>query len=747
MKKIVRQNRIDPKELLVDKSIFSVFNGLVGMRGDFSEGNAGKTPNMTLVNGYFNTYPYHYEENSPMFPQEGEKIVTVPDGQKILFFAGKDIIDFDHCQIIKLRRAYDLQKGLTLRETTYKTVSGHIFELTEEKLASKAIPELTTISSTIKSIDYDGPIRVLSYLEMPEHEHKQNLDPRINLSGKNDLFLEEKSNTDGICSLYVKTTGSNLSLVVSATHDHDTVWRSDDSGFHAEFDAYLHPSESFTLAKYLVYTPAFLYPDYEKQNSETIKNARMIGYDFISRKQSDYYHDFWKHNEISLSGDDQSTAILEYCIFCLDANCPSDQRLSIPAKGLSGEGYEGHYFWDTEIYLIPFFSLTDPIKARQLLLYRYSIFSSCRKEAARLGIPDGVKIPWRTISGREVSPYFLAGSSQFHINSDVAYSVFQYYDVTKDENFMQNFGFEMVLETARFLYGSGNYHKGAFHINCVTGPDEYNTQVNDNYYTNSMAKYHFERLVSYYREHVKNLASQVEQLNVAEKEIDAFEQAAKAMVLLYDTQFGIIQQDQAFMQKKQLDLNKIPVEDHPLLLYYHPSFIYRHQVLKQADVLLSMFLLDFTDGEVMENSYRYYIERTTHDSSLSKCIHSIMMSRLGLKEEAYQFFSDVLKTDFANLMGNSEHGLHLANMGGAYLDIVFGFLGLRIKSDHLVLRPLLPPDIDGYAVKLLYRGTSIKITVKDKVTIESDRPITIDVCDDTASKSGTRCEYILKNNN
>ena len=273
----------------------------------------------------------------------------------------------------------------------------------------------------------------------------------------------------------------------------------------------------------------------------------------------------------------------------------------------------------------------------------------------------------------------------------------------------------MLLETARFLKYFGTYSEGDFHINGVTGPDEYTTVVNDNYYTNSMAKYHFDKLVEFYSNNLAELESALKRLQVTENEIEEFALAAKKMHFSFNIEKGIYAQDHSFLRKKELDLNTIPRDKFPLLLHYHPLFIYKHQVLKQADVLLSMFLLDFNDLEVFEKNYNYYLPKTSHDSSLSKCIHSIVMFRLNKPEMAYQYFLDVLKIDYDNTHKNTDQGLHIANSGGSYLAVMFGMLGLRIYQNSIIIRPGLPHELEGLFVKFNYQGTIIQVELNEKI--------------------------------
>jgi alpha,alpha-trehalose phosphorylase len=403
-------------------------------------------------------------------------------------------------------------------------------------------------------------------------------------------------------------------------------------------------------------------------------------------------------------------------------------RSNIPAKGLSGEGYEGHYFWDTEIFMVPFFTLTNPAIAKNLLRFRYETLSNAKEEAVNLGHKKGAKIPWRTIAGSECSAYFPGGSAQYHINADVAYSNIQYYLYSSDLSYIRDYGFEVILETARLWLEIGHFDElGRFLIDGVTGPDEYTAFVNNNYYTNAMAQYHLEWTVKFSRMLQKNFAASWQELtlklHITTQEIENMEQAAQKMFLPYNEELGIHMQDDSFLGKKEWDFKYVPRENYPLVLHYHPMYIYRHKVLKQADVVLAHFLLDSAPEEVIDRSYHYYEKLTTHDSSLSPCVHSIMASRINDPEKAYHYLVKTLRLDLDNLHNNTKDGLHIANAGGAYMAIVYGFGGLRIKEDGLHLKPTKPHRWSKMVFPMQYQGALVKVTLEKRILIETDQPI------------------------
>jgi alpha,alpha-trehalose phosphorylase len=742
MRKIIRNNRTNMPDLLVDESIFAVQNGYLGVRGNFVEGYSALSPKQTLINGFYGIYDYSYEENSPCFPQTGQKIINVIDGQSIDFEVRSTLINSESCELIDLQREFDLEKGFTIREATYKTREGFHFVIREEKFASFETKELLVIKVSITSPDYTGPLKISSYLRLPLSTSTDALDPRIRSSLEDELILKESFVEEDFAYVNCITSHGHLSMAAGMTHSQPFLYRRSHSGVQGIYETNVVPKKSISLVKYVVYTTSMLYHDVMDSNRTILKSVKRHDYDYHLQTQIDHMWRFWRNALATINGDDLLNSMLQYAIYQLNASATENARFNIGAKGLTGEGYEGHYFWDTEIYMIPFFTLTCPEKAKVLLMNRYLRFPEAKEEAMKLGIDKGVKIPWRTINGNEASPYFLAGSAQLHINSDLAYAIIQYYHVSNDYQFMIDIGFEMLVETGRFIYHSGHFYEGSFHLNGVTGPDEYTTLVDDNYYTNSMAQYHLNYINKFYTENKSQLSSVIKKIAISENEIDAFAKAAKAMTILTDKKTGITAQDASFMQKAKLDLKKLPPDKFPMLLHYHPLFIYKHQILKQADVLLSMFLLDYEDERIIRKNFKYYLPLTTHDSSLSKCIHSIVASRIGEKDIAFDYLLEVFKIDFENTHGNTNHGLHIANLGGTYLAMVFGLLGLRIHENGLTVRPIRPTGLPGYSIQIMYHGNQVTFTVDDKLHITADLPITLGIFNDLVTiENQYHCDY------
>ncbi len=391
----------------------------------------------------------------------------------------------------------------------------------------------------------------------------------------------------------------------------------------------------------------------------------------------------------------------------------------MPAKGLTGQAYEGHYFWDTEIYLLPFLTYTSPRIARNLLTFRYKMLAQARAQARQLG-HRGAMFPWRTISGEEASAYYAAGTAQYHINADIMYALRKYVRATGDELFLQDYGAEMLVETARLWLDLGFYSDvkgGKFCINAVTGPDEYNTVVNNNAYTNLMA-----------RENLRYAAQTVESLRTTKPETydalarktalepheaEAWKHAAESMYVPYDEKLEIIPQDDSFLDREPWDFENTPRDHYPLLLFYHPLDIYRKQVIKQADVVLAMFLLgDAFSLEAKKCNFDFYDRFTTGDSSLSSCVEAIIAAQIGDVEKAFRHGMAALLMDLADVGGNVKDGCHIASMGGTWMMLTYGFGGMRDDGGTLSFWPRRAPEENAtLRFPVTYRGQMLEVEI------------------------------------
>ena len=720
-----RHQRMAASDLAVDETIFSQSNGILGVRGCFAEGTGNPTDDpYALINGFYNTIPYHYEENSIHFPQVGHTIVKLMDTTSITFKTNQGLLNLSDAKLINLKRSYILSSGLTQRQATYQINNGQQIIIREERIVSQIKKYLIVSHIEIESVDYSGPLEITSIMKMPLVGDLVHNDPRIAQEKKHLSFISSHISSN-YASMIAKTEISQMSIETAMSHDESFDYSKYEQNVKAVKTIQLNPKEIKSFTKFQIFNTPMTNP---KGLSIQSLIETMDDYSEIKLEQQAWADSFWAKNSMNLS-DKESLLALQYSVYQLNSSGGENEMLQIAAKGISGVGYEGHYFWDTEIYMLPYFIMTQAEKAKRLLMFRYHHLEQARDEARKLGVSVGIKIPWRTINGLETSPYYPAGSAQVHINSDLAYVIMQYYYATQDDDFMINYGFEMILETALFILEYGVFKDDVFHINTVTGPDEYTAIVNDNYYTNMMAKHHFESVVAYANEYLTEVIPVFKKCSTDISILDKFILAAKQMNVIKDSTRKIIAQDEFFLSKKDIDLNSIPNDKHPMLLHYHPLFIYRHQLLKQSDTVLALVLLNAKRDEYYRNSFDYYLQRTTHDSSLSKCMYGIAAFGLGKSDLAKEFFIDSLHIDLKDSKHHTQHGLHMANMGGGYLLLAYGLLGIRLEK-ILRIAPAVQDQFPEVSLSFVYQACALSVVVKDNyVEITSDKPILIQLFD------------------
>ena len=727
---IISDSSLDIKELLKNESIFNVSNGYIGVRGNFEEGYPENYPTIrgTYVNAFFEEVPILYGEKAYGFPETMQKIVNVTDSQEInLIIEGKRFSLFEGT-IKQFNRYLDMEAGCYVREIWWISPLGKELKIKISRLASLKYLELFAIHYEIEKLNFDEEIIIESGVNGDVTNFTDSNDPRVAAGHANILSVRDICAEKEIIQMISETQNSKQQITVTVKHHcrahYKVSFEGSDKAVKAVYKIKAG-STGISFTKYSIYTDSRRYIDSKEKGRDIAAGLSGVSFEQLLEAQKEYLKSFWSLADINIVGDEELQLGLRYNLYQLLQAVGKDHLSNITAKGLSGEGYEGHYFWDTEIYILPFFTLCYPELAKGLLKYRYTILDSARKRARELGHKSGAAYPWRTIVGEECSSYFPAGTAQYHINGDIAYSYIQYYLATGDWNFIKDFGAEVVFETARIWLEIGHFHKGLFRIDAVTGPDEYTAVVNNNFYTNALAKYNLNWAYKIYQELLDKepviLNKLAEKIKLTEGEVELFQKAYNNMYLPYDEEHKINPQDDSFLNKAVWDFENTPKENYPLLLNYHPLTIYRYQVLKQADTVLAHFLVeDEADLETIKNSYDYYEKITTHDSSLSCAAYSIMASKIGYLDKAYEYFIETARLDLDNTHGNTKDGVHTANMGGTWMSIVYGFAGLRIKENHISLNPKLPNKWSCYKFKFLYKASVIEVNVKaDKTVINA----------------------------
>ncbi|MGL4766807.1 MAG: glycoside hydrolase family 65 protein [Formosimonas sp.] len=716
-----------PEHNLLNETLFTVGNGYIGLRGGHDEGFHGDSQDATFLNGFYDTNPIHHPETAYGLAKTNQFMLNVPNGKRIVLTIDGEQLDVQQGQMSAYERSLDFKTGVLTRSFEWTSPSGKTVKIRSERVVSLAHKHIFAIRYSVTAVNFAGAVQIESVLDGEVKNLAAGDDPRVgtHLSAA-PLLLASVEQRDSFSALVHNTRNSGFQLVSAidsslnvAAQAHNAV---DGERVARQFAFELAQGQSATLIKFGAYFTSRDYPQNEllSRSQAAVREVKAAGFDALLAQQAEYLSDFWQKANVEIEGDDALCQGLHFNQFHLLQSMGRDGKTNISAKGVTGEGYEGHYFWDTEIYVFPFFLATQPEIARQLLAYRYQGLGAARERARAMSLDKGALYPWRTIAGDECSAYFPAGTAQYHINADVAYSIKQYYDMTGDDVFLISEGAEIILETARLWLSIGAYnpqHPERFGIYEVTGPDEYTAMVNNNLYTNVMAQLHLNFAVKVARqlkaEHPADFARISNAIDLDDSEIDDFARAAEHMYVPYDEKLGVHPQDDTFLSKPVWNFAATPADNYPLLLNYHPLVIYRHQVCKQADVVLALLLRGnaFALAD-KRRDFDYYEPITTHDSSLSACIFGVVASEVGYHDRAYDFFMQTARMDIDNMHGNTQHGVHTAAMAGSWLGVVAGFAGMRVYDGALQFTPTLPAAWTRYRFNLTVRGNLINVQVE-----------------------------------
>lgn len=729
---VIRSSSLDPSRLAIEESLFHTANGYLGVRAAFEEGYPPGVCGIrgAYLNAFYDTHPIHHPERLHGFPETGERIVNLPDVQGIELFAEGERVLLEAGKVESYERSLDMEAGIARRVFSWKGRRGARVEVEVRRLASLSFLELFAVQYAVRALDARTELRLLCRLEGAVANHFDSSDPRLAGTAFAPLEIVETkaaAEAEGVnraaMSLEAKTRSTGARLVASSLLETDfpatfsAEKTASAAGLELRFSA--EPGAWYRLTRKNLFADSLRHGEPSCAMRELEARARALSFDELATAQREELRRFWSGAAVEVEGDEETLEGLRFGLYGLFQSAPRLPGMSIPAKGLSGEGYEGHYFWDTEIYMTPFFTYTEPALARSVLAYRGTILEGARRHAREMGQKRGAAYPWRTIAGRECSAYYPSGSAQYHINADIAYAILRYLEATEDEDFLVETGAEILFETARIWMELGRYREGSFRIAAVTGPDEYSCIVDDNYYTNALAAHNLEGAAGVYATLGKGrpaeLAALVERIGLSADEVETWRKAARAIYLPMDGRLGIAAQDSGFLDREPWDLAATPQAERPLLLHYHHLALRRRQVCKQADVVLAHLLLpDLASRDIQTASYKYYERITTHDSSLSYAVFSAMAARLGDVEGAHRYFAETLRLDLDNLHGNAVDGLHLANMGGAWLAFVFGFGGMEPRGALLSFRPRVPACWKGISFRVLYRGSSLALRAHRK---------------------------------
>ncbi|MHB8595834.1 MAG: glycoside hydrolase family 65 protein [Ktedonobacteraceae bacterium] len=744
---------IHEKQLHLDilaqtESIFALSNGHIGLRGNLDEGEPSGIPG-TYLNSVYELRPLPYAELAYGYPESGQTVIDVTNGKLIRLLVDDEPFDVRYGKVENHERELDFRDGVLRRTVQWTSPAGHTVKVSSVRMVSFTQRAIAAINYEVEAVD--TPVRIVVQSELVANEDlpDQSHDPRAATVPVSPLESEEHlaQNTAGLLVHHTKVSG----LRVGAAMDHridgpdGTVIESESSPDIARVTvtAQLKPGEHLRIVKFIAYgwSSKRSRAAIHDQVRAALTAARSTGWEGLLSEQRAYLDDFWARADVELEGDPEIQQAVRFALFhILQAGARGEQR-PIPAKGLTGPGYDGHAFWDTETFVLPVLTLTQPRSAADELVWRYSTLELAKERAHQLG-QSGAAFPWRTIAGEECSSYWPAGTAAFHINADIAYAVTQYIGATGDSAFEKEVGLALLVETAR-LWQSLGYFDAAdrFRIDGVTGPDEYSAVADNNVYTNLMAQHNLRSAA----EAVKRHSDAAHALGVDADEVANWRKAARRMLIPHDERLGVTPQDESFTEHEVWNFADTAPDQYPLFLHFPYFDIYRKQVTKQADLVLAMQLCSsaFTLEQKTRN-FAYYEPLTVRDSSLSASTQAVIAAEVGQLQLAYDYLGEAALMDLDDLEHNARDGLHIAALAGTWQVLVAGFGGLRTHNSSLSFAPRLPEGIEQLTFHILFRGRRLRVEVRateatyhllegsplktwhhgDEITLSANEPLT-----------------------
>ena len=743
---MIEESSFDSRYLGKCEAVFCQGNGYLGVRSALEEEYVGETRNL-FVTGTFD----RFDEN------EVTELPNMPDMTKIALWIDGKRFSMEQGTLHDYSRTMNLRNGEVVRQVEWESPEGKRIRFEFRHMASMDDEHVMASKISVLPLDSDIDLKILS-----------GIDGMVSNSGSQHFSEGKRRLYDYKYLEMISTTiQSKVTAAMHCAHKFFVNGQEAQpqllpviSRREIKLSAVIKVSagDTFCLEKYsTVHTTRDLaYRDMTLEDAQnalkedskaSIMKVYLSDYDALMAASAKQWEKIWAAQDIVIGSESPFDQLaIRFALYHLNIMVKKDDnRVGIGAKAMSGEGYKGHSFWDTEVFILPYYMMTQPETARTLLEYRYNTLSGARKKAAENGY-EGAMYPWESawMDDGEVTPLWgeadvvtgetlpiLTGLIEQHISADVSFAVWQYYNATHDHDFMDRYGYEIIFETARFWASrlEWNEAKDRYEINDVIGPDEYSEHVNNNAYTNYLAYYNMDLAVK--------LMDQLKDSSDSEKQ-ETFNRLDKALDLgglkekinsrlpkVYlpktDPQTGIVPQFDGYFDLKQIDLTKYKESSVVGTIYndYNMEQISNMQVLKQSDLVVLMYLLDdLFDGETKEKNYNYYEARTLHDSSLSKSTHSVLANDLGLHETAYRFFTGASAIDLGEEMRSSNAGIHSASMGGIWQSAIMGFGGVRIVGGELRIRPSLPKEWSKLDFNIVWRGTTLAVQVRpDQVNV------------------------------
>jgi alpha,alpha-trehalose phosphorylase len=744
----IRETSLDLDRLAQTESVFALANGHLGLRANLDEGEPFGLPG-TYLGGFYEVRPLPYAEAAYGNPEDGQTVVNVTNGKIMRLLVEDEPFDVRYGELRNHERVLDLRAGVLRRTAEWLSPTDRLVRITSTRMVSFRQRAVAAILYEVEPLDGPTPLVVQSELVANETLPTTEQDPRAAAALASPLRSEFFAG-EGLAAILVHSTKAS-GLTMGAVMDHVVDGPSDTSSRSEAYDdvarvtitATAAPGKPLRVIKFLAYgwSSQRTVPAVRDQVAAAVEGATHTGWEGLLAEQREYLDTFWDQSDIEIDGDAELQQAVRFALFhTIQAGARGEQRL-IPAKGLTGPGYDGHTFWDTEAFVLPVLTYCRPRAVADALRWRHDTLELARERARSLGL-RGAAFPWRTIAGEECSGYWPAGTAAFHVNAAIAYAVAQYQMATEDEAFDREAGVELLVETARLWRSLGHHDAaGQFRIDGVTGPDEYSAIADNNVYTNVMA-----------RRNLRDAADAVERqpevaatLGVDDEEAASWRDAAESMFVPYDEALGVHPQAEGFTKHEVWDFESMTPEQYPLLLHFPYFDLYRKQVVKQADLVLALFRCgESFSPEEKARDFAYYERLTVRDSSLSACIQAVVAAEVGHLDLAYDYFSEAALLDLDDLEHNTRDGVHIASLAGSCITAIAGFGGMRDHGGVVGFMPRLPGALARLTFGVRCRGHRLRIEVEpdhatytlregeateithhgESVTLEPGRPVT-----------------------
>jgi len=697
------------------ESLFALSNGHIGVRGNLDEGEPHGLPG-TYLNGFYELRPLPSAESQYGAPESSQTLIDVTNGKLIRLLVDDEPFDVRYGHLLAHDRVLDFRAGTLTRNAKWCSPARRTVRVTSTRFVSFTHRAIMGILYEVEPVDGKANVVIQSELVANEALPQVAGDPRAATVIPSALMAEEHHEHDQLALLVHQARRSELRLaavmdhVITGTPRLRTTAESVADSARVVVTDVLEPGQTLRIVKFIAYgwSQERTAPALRDQVSAAIVAANTTGWDQLLAEQRAYLDNFWATGDIEIDGDPELQQAVRFSLFhVLSAGARAEGR-AIPAKGLTGTGYDGHSFWDSDLYIVPVLIYTAPDAAADALRWRHSTLPTAKRRATDLGL-SGAAFPWRTIHGEECSGYWPAGTAAFHINADVAASVIQYVRATGDDIFERDTGLEILVETARLWRSLGHYDvDGNFRIDGVTGPDEYSAIADNNVYTNLMAQKNLRGAAEACQRHQNHARA----LGVTAEEMAGWRAAADRVVIPYDEKLGVHEQSEGFTAHEPWDFATTTADQYPLLLHFAYFDLYRKQVIKQPDLVLAMQLCsDAFTPEQRARNFDYYERITVRDSSLSPCTEAVAAADAGHLRLAFDYAAEAALLDLHDFEHNTRDGLHLAALAGTWIAFVAGFGGMRDHSDILEFAPRLPDTLTRLAFGILHRGLGLHVDI------------------------------------